>query len=138
MSKLSPIPPPEHSPERRVPDLPFPTYRFVPGLQIHPNLSLDHGFPDIPLDLCWDYGWDLYNHHFWWEAHEVWERFWKAMPLDSPEQWDKEHPQRRFVQGHILLSASKLLEHMGRPKPIMLEKAQKYLAMGQPFDSTLQ
>lgn len=133
MPTLTPIPPPIKTPERRLPDLPFPIYRFVPGLQTHPNLSSDHGLPDLSIDMCWDYGWDLYNHHFWWEAHEVWERLWKALPLDSNEQWNRDHPQRRFIQGHILLSAAKLLSHMGRPKPAMFEKAQTYITMGEPF-----
>ena len=136
MSRPSPISPPDSPPDRRVPEIPFPTYRFVPGLQTHPNLSRDHGFPEISLDECWDYGWDLYTHHFWWEAHEVWERLWKAVPLERSEEWSVDHPQRRFIQGHILLSASKLLEHMGRPKPAMIEKAQRYLQMGDAFDST--
>ena len=49
------------------------------------------------------------------------------MPLDSDEQWSNEHPERRFVQGHILLSASRLIEHLGRPHDAMREKAQRYI-----------
>ena len=133
MSLLKPIPAPKVLIERRVPDIPFPTYRFVPGLHEHPNQSTEHDFPNVSISQCWDYGWDLYNHHYWWEAHEVWERLWKALPLDSSEVWSNEHPKRRFVQGHILLSACKLLEHLGRPKESMLKKAHQYLAMGESF-----
>ena len=122
-----PISPPSELPLRRLPDIPLPTYRFVPGLQVHPERSDTHNMPDIELEQCWDYGWDLYECHYWWEAHEVWERLWKAMPLDSDEQWSNEHPQRRFVQGHILLSASRLLEHMGRPHETMRKKAHGYI-----------
>ena len=122
-----PISPPNELPLRRLPDIPFPTYRFVPGLQVHPERSDTHNMPGIELEQCWDYGWDLYENHYWWEAHEVWERLWKAMPLNSDERWSNEHPQRRFVQGHILLSASRLLEHMGRPHEAMREKAQGYI-----------
>ena len=122
-----PIPPPTEVPERRLPMVPLPWYRFVPGLQKHPDFSTEHNMPEVSLIHCWDYGWDLYEHHYWWEAHEVWERLWKAMPLDSDEDWPNEHPQRRYVQGHILLSASKLLEHMGRPHQSMRQKAFRYM-----------
>ena len=124
---IVPIQPPDKIPGRRLPNVPFPTYRFVPGLQEHPERSTTHKMPNVSLKQCWDYGWDLFESHFWWEAHEVWERLWKAMPLDSDEQWPNEHPERRFVQGHILLSASKLIEHLGRPHEGMREKAQRYI-----------
>ena len=122
-----PISPPVELPLRRLPSIAFPTYRFVPGLQEHPERSSEHQMPEVSLSQCWDYGWDLYEYRYWWEAHEVWERLWKAMPLDSDEHWPNEHPQRRYVQGHILLSASKLLEHMGRPHEAMREKAHRYI-----------
>ena len=115
--------------ERRLPEVSLPTYRFVPGLQVHPNLSDTHNMPDVPLSQCWDYGWDLYNHHFWWEAHEVWERLWKALPLEVEDKWENDHPERRYVQGHILLSASKLLEHMGRKHDGMRQKALYYIGL---------
>lgn len=124
--------PPSHPTIRRIPELPFPTYRFVPGLQEHPNLSRTHKFPPVTLEQCWDYGWDLYTHHYWWEAHEVWERLWKAMPLDSEEIWPNDHPKRRYVQGHILLSASYLLAHMGRRFEPMRAKAHRYIKEGVP------
>lgn len=119
--------PPNELPVRRLPELSFPTYRFVPGLQEHPELSNAHNMPDVSLTQCWDYGWDLYENHYWWEAHEVWERLWKSMPIESTEKWPNEHPQRRYVQGHILLSASQLLEHMGRPYESMRQKAWRYI-----------
>lgn len=122
-----PIPEPIDVPLRRLAMTSLPSYRFVPGLQKHPELSSTHNMPEVPLDQCWDYGWDLYENHYWWEAHEVWERLWKAMPLGSDEKWPNEHPQRRYIQGHILLSASKLLEHMGRTYTKTREKAYLYM-----------
>ncbi len=127
---LRPIEEPIEPTPRRLPKIPFPTYRFVPGLQQHPNLSLSHNMPSVTVEQCWDYGWDLFENHYWWEAHEVWERLWKAMPLDSDEFWANDHPRRRFVQGHILLSASKLLEHMGRRYQPMRLKAARYIQEG--------
>lgn len=127
MKSLKPIAPPHIRPVRRLSDLPLPNYRFVPGLQVHPNVSDTHFMPEVSLEQCWDYGWDLYDNNYWWEAHEVWERLWKAMPLDSDEEWSNDHPQRRYIQGHILLSASKLLEHMDRKHQPMRDKAQRYI-----------
>ena len=45
-------------------------------------------------------GMDLYEHHYWWRSRGG-AIVGKAMPLDSDEQWSNEHPERRFVQGHI-------------------------------------
>ena len=119
---------------RRLPDVDFPQYRFVPGLQEHPNVSQDHqNACEVPIEQCWDYGMDLYENHFWWEAHEVWERLWLELPLDSDEKWSKEHPQRRYIQGHILLSASKLLSHLGRPSTSMKQKAEEYIRCCDTF-----
>ena len=125
MSK--PIEGPSQFLPRRLPEVNFPNYRFVPGFQEHPNISLTHQMPEVPLDHCWKYGMDLYENHFWWEAHEVWERLWLELPLNSEHKWPKEHPQRRYIQGHILLSASKLLSHMGRPSSSMIKKANGYI-----------
>jgi predicted metal-dependent hydrolase len=36
--------------------------------------------------LVWAYGVDLFRHGFPWEAHEAWERLWKAAPEGSPEK----------------------------------------------------
>ena len=127
LKTLRNIPEPDET-HRRLPNIPFPTYRFVPGLHKHPNLSKEHNMPEVALTECWAYGWDLYEHHYWWEAHEVWERLWKALPLNLAESWPKEHPTRRYVQGHILLSASRLLAHMGRPSERMWAKGQQYIS----------
>ena len=129
---LMPITGPNPLPTRRIHSYSLPTYRFVPGLQQHPNLSQTHGFPEIQLEDCWAYGWDLYENHYWWEAHEVWERLWKALPLDSDEKWGNDHPKRLYIQGHILLSASRLLEHMGRRFTPMRTKAYAYIDKGHP------
>ena len=130
---LKPIDGPSQLQPRRLPEVAFPSYRFVPGLQKPPNISQSHQMPEVSIEQCWDYGMDLYENHYWWEAHEVWERLWLSLPLVSDEQWPKEHPQRRFVQGHILLSASKLLQHLGRPSHSMIQKSTEYIAGCEEF-----
>jgi len=79
-------------PDRYVPDEPFPPYAYVPGHWPHPeNDPEGHAFDDdeSPLDTpldpddwrsCREYlfGIDLFNHGYYWEAHESWERLWHA------------------------------------------------------------
>ena len=59
----------------------------------------------LPLDVTkWSgkpqylYAIDLYNHGFWWEAHEVLEQFWGAVPRGDV--------QSHFFQGLIKMSAA--------------------------------
>jgi hypothetical protein len=52
------------------------------------------------------YGCDLYNHGYWWEAHEAWEGLWRTCP--------KGNVQRQFLQGLIQVSACHLKLRMGR------------------------
>lgn len=71
----------------------FPPYAFVPGLNPHPTADPDGHSVTLALrQSCaltpnhWmknkDYlfGCDLYNHGYWWEAHEAWERVWLSVP----------------------------------------------------------
>jgi predicted metal-dependent hydrolase len=76
---------------RYVPDASFPPYSYVTGHFAHPtgdpaghSYGHDHVAPPA-LDLdTWhenrDYlfGIDLFNHGYYWEAHEVWEGLWHA------------------------------------------------------------
>lgn len=78
-------------PPRYLPAEPFPTYAYVPGRQPHPvSDPRGHSYgrpaaavsPPDPGDpyACPAYlrGIDLFNHGFYWEAHEVWEALWHA------------------------------------------------------------
>jgi uncharacterized protein len=74
---------------RYVPDRPFPAYTFVPRRTPHPTQDpAGHSHrrpapaPD-PLDpgrwqacTTWLQGVDLFNHGYYWEAHEAWESLW--------------------------------------------------------------
>jgi len=86
MTKSSISPPP-----RLVPERPFPPYAYIPGRTPHPTRDPDgHSYgagpespaPPAPQDwrACRDYlyGIDLFNHGFYWEAHEAWEGLWIA------------------------------------------------------------
>ncbi len=97
---------------------PFPSYRHLPGLTPHPRRHPQghlHGVPEMdvePLDPgAWresiDYlcGVDLYNHLYYWEAHEAWEGPWKVMSRQA-------FPSV-FLQGLIQVAAALLKRELG-------------------------
>ncbi len=75
---------------RYLPDWPLPPYSFVPGQSIHPRRPGGHAHdeplsPPARLDAaapraCRPFlrGLDLFNHGYYWEAHEEWEGLWRA------------------------------------------------------------
>lgn len=76
---------------RLVPDEPFPPYAYVPGRFPHPrrdprghSYGVEPKHPDPPDPNSWAtcrpylYGVDLFNHGYYWEAHEYWEELWHA------------------------------------------------------------
>jgi len=106
----------------RYTDLPFPPYRFLPGRHPHPVASPQghsylppgHREPPVPYfppdqwrkSDAYLFGCDLYNHGFWWEAHEAWEGLWHVVPNPSP--------QRRYLQGIIQVSAGHLQTRLAK------------------------
>ena len=84
---------PDHAPQppRYCPQRELPPYSYVTGLVPHPTSDpRGHSFghhepqPD-PLteascraNETYLYGLDLFNHGFYWEAHEAWEALWHA------------------------------------------------------------
>jgi len=91
----------------------FPPYRYVPGIHPHPTNSPEgHSYEEEDEDLDkWDsnlwrdnqdylFGVDLYNYHYYWEAHEAWEGLWIAAVRNSSEHC--------FLQGLIKLGAALL------------------------------
>ncbi|MCB9760906.1 MAG: DUF309 domain-containing protein [Alphaproteobacteria bacterium] len=117
----TPIPPPIPPPPLRLPDWPLPPYRYVPGLNPHPfRHPGGHGYTDgsAPVEAPWTPGpWtadrlylrglDLFDHRYWWEAHEVWEAIWHQVPRDEPFA--------ALLQGLIQASAALLKRHLGHP-----------------------
>lgn len=76
---------------RFVPEIPFPPYTYVPGRCPHPfSDPAGHQYAKprgtaSALDLAegprhrdFLLGCDLFNHGFYWEAHETWEGLWHA------------------------------------------------------------
>ena len=102
----------------RYTDRPFPSYRFVPGRSPHPVRDPGgHSYNKPPLQLSpfaaadWRscdeylYGIDLFNHGYWWEAHEALEAVWVAA--------GRQTETGLFVQGLILIAVAHLKMHQG-------------------------
>jgi 8-oxo-dGTP diphosphatase len=85
-------------------------------LHPHPLRPGGHGagVARAPIDVTapwwrWDAWWeglDRFEQRYLWEAHEVWEGLWRALPRDDP--------RRPLVQAMIELAAALLVAHLGR------------------------
>lgn len=107
-------------------DTPFPAYRFVPGRNPHPTSDPRGHSYQVPgsasesislmapaewaRSVDYLYGCDLYNHAYWWEAHEAWEGLWQLT--------DKAGIQGRFLQGLIQTSACHLKRFVRHAKGV--------------------
>ena len=112
---------------RFLPNEPFPPYSFVPGRFPHPTSDpAGHSFgqspgssrsgepPGLsrrtPWPECLPYlrGIDLFNHGYYWEAHEAWEGLWHAA--------GRRGPKADFLKGLIKLSAAGVKVRQGMPE----------------------
>lgn len=86
---------------------------------------------------AWLAGWQCFETGFYWEAHELWEPVWMALPEGAPE--------RALVQAAIQLANAGLKARMGRLRAVfrLCDIAQGLLdgggwqgcaAMGVPAD----
>ena len=113
------IPAPTQVVVARLPNLPFPPYRYVPGLLPHPLRSPEgHLYKKEEHYTASEYWWedhyllrgaDLFDHRFYWEAHEVWEARWHQVTSEY----------RIFLQALIKMAASILKHHLGHSGPSM-------------------
>ncbi len=108
---------------RFLPDEPFPPYSYVTGMFPHPTRDpAGHHFGVAPV-VCpapdpklWRgcrpylYGLDLFNHGYYWEAHEVWEGLWHAS--------GRAGMVGLFFQGLIKLAAAGVKVREGRPEGV--------------------
>jgi len=62
--------------KRLLPEVALPAQAYLPGSGSRPRLD----GPDP-----WNWGIDLFNHGYYWEAHEVWEALWVAAGKSTPE-----------------------------------------------------
>lgn len=108
---------------RLVPEIPFPSYSYVTGRFPHPIRDpAGHSFgvvpapAPVPISERWRdcrnylYGLDLFNHGYYWEAHEVWEGLWHAAGRTGTTAL--------FFQGLIKLAAAGVKAREGRPEGV--------------------
>jgi hypothetical protein len=112
------------TPPRYLPDEPFPPYAFVPGGRFpHPfsdpagrgyNAPREH--PAVPDPDNWGASWaflrgvDLFNHGYYWEAHEAWEGLWHAC--------GRRGVVADFIKGLIQLAAAGVKHGEGVPQGV--------------------
>lgn len=95
----------------RYSNVPFPPYSYVSGVHPHPvSDPRGHAYghePERPAPFAADrwrenstylYGFDLFNHGYYWEAHEAWESLWHAAGRDGATA--------DFLKGLIKLAAA--------------------------------
>ena len=118
----------------RLTALPLPSYAYVPGRNPHPirhPAGHRYGLP-TPTYSALDpqhwaasepylYGIDLFNHGYYWEAHEVWEGLWRAHAHTEPIAL--------FLQALIALAAAGVKQRQGRARGVQHhgERAQALL-----------
>jgi uncharacterized protein len=98
---------------RLLPGRSFPPYAYVPGETPHPirdrgghSYGAEFQIPEPPNPEDWRacreylYGIDLFNHGYYWEAHEVWEGLWVAC--------GRRGPTATYLQALISLAAAGL------------------------------
>lgn len=128
---------------RLLPHRDFPDYAYLPGRQPHPVRDpAGHSYHVGPLPLAetspdsdnFAWGQDLFNHGYYWEAHEAWEGLWQTAERGTAV--------RERLKGLILLSAAGVkiregkhpaaLRHAGRAAAIF-----RRLITAQDNDFTL-
>ena len=111
-SSLPPEPCPRYAPETALP-----THAYLPGRTARPpepeGGHADHSHADpigSPAFLRdFRFGIDLFNHGFYWEAHEAWEAQW--LPLTPGDE------TREQLQGLIQAAAALLKLRLESPAP---------------------
>ena len=104
---------------RLLPDRSFPRYAYLPGKGPHPVRDPgghSYGVQLVLVSASLDseefaWGQDLFNHGYYWEAHEAWEGLWQIANRGSP--------LRAFLKGLILLSATGVKIREGKRTPAM-------------------
>jgi predicted metal-dependent hydrolase len=111
------------TPPRYLPDVPLPPYAFVPGRSPHPSCDPAghsyHAARESPAAVdagnwrasrAYLHGIDLFNHGFYWEAHEAWEGLWHAC--------GRRGAAADFLKGLIQLAAAGVKHREGVPQGV--------------------
>jgi hypothetical protein len=107
------VEPPNPDAPRRLPARPFPPYAFVPGKFPHPITDpAGHSYGATPIAGEDEFLWavDLFNHGYYWEAHEAWEAAWKEQGRRGREA--------DFIKGLIKLAAAGVKAREGNAKGV--------------------
>ncbi len=124
-------------PYRYISSWPLPSYKFVPGKNIHPNKPGGHmhGNEELkapPIDLTKPeennilrFSLDLYNHQFFWESHVYLEALWNSHK--------RKGPVADFLKGLIKLGAAGVKMNLGDPAQARehLDRARELLVSVQ-------
>ena len=132
-------------PPRFLPDVSLPPYAHVPGRTPHPvSDPRGHSFGHAPQTPaapdaddwtnCRAYlrGLDLFNHGFYWEAHEEWESLWHAC--------GRAGRTADFLKGLIKLAAAGVKVREGRPRGVAghaRAAADRFRRRGDPDERCL-
>ncbi len=108
-------------------NLPLPAWRYRPGCNRRPDAGPTAAPVRLPAPDRWAmsalylYGCDLYNHAYWWEAHEAWEDLWRLAARGDL--------RRDYLQGLIQVSACALKMALGNHSGArrLLDRAGGYL-----------
>lgn len=108
-------------PPRRQPDRPLPPYAYVPGKSPHPlSDPQGHMFGQQEQAAAagdpwwqnesWLWGFDLFHHGYYWEAHEAWENLWISV--------GRRGPAADLIKGLIKLAAAGVKAREGKPEGV--------------------
>jgi uncharacterized protein len=108
---------------------PLPPYSYVPGRFPHPqsdpaghSFGTHEGAADSldeaqwPSNPAWLWAIDLFNHGYYWEAHEAWEGLWHAA--------NRRGPTADLLKGLIKLAAAGVKAREGRAAGVRLHAAR--------------
>jgi hypothetical protein len=109
------------------PELNFPPFTYVPGRAPPAHDPAAKGLDEAPLPACaspdqwaesatfW-FGVDLFNHGYYWEAHEAWESLWLLV--------GRRGDAADFLKGLIKLAAAGVKAREGRPAGVQNHAAR--------------
>jgi len=130
---------PRYAPERV-----FPAYTYVPNQGLpHPlRDEAGHSFgraeelapdaDDSARRSVWLWGVDLFNHQYYWEAHEAWEGVWISL--------GKRGPEADFIKAMIKLAAAGVKAKEGKAIGVTRHatRSAELFAGAQPMGNRLQ